>query len=277
MLAQAQGSASAGAAAMAGMAAGATGTGAAAAVEGATEQAQQFTLDVINDAPDGGGRGNFDRTTVGIGEENSFSAINSGGGLMSAQDAATGTWSCSGGSGNLDGSYYNWQAPGTPGTYEVSFTLNGYTATTTMTVLAPNDITASVNSTLSPDHAGAGMLLELEFQPTTVSFSNVQWYEQPGGATGSGYFDGNTMPHGSEQGAGRWISIGQNNDASDRAEMGGWPGAYGPGTHVWSIPTLYRAAGGPQVVFHTSTQTFEILNAQGDSQISKFDHTTQGV
>lgn len=250
--------------------------GPAASTEGEEQAADEvnFTLAVTNENVDGGNSGNFARTVVGVGEVCGFSIEKEGGGLLHGEDAASGTWTASGGSGSWDGMFFNWQAPGVPGAYDVEFRVGSRSAKISMTVLAPSHITASIGSELTQPRAGAGMELQLEFHPMTVSFENVEWYEQPGGASGTGYFQDNTIPHGVDQGAGVWIPMNVNNSGGDTVRMGDWPGPWLPGTHTWEIPTLYRAAGGPETRFHDSIQLFEILNPQGDSRISKMGQTT---
>jgi hypothetical protein len=244
--------------------------------EGQEQAAEEvnFTLAVTNENVDGAGSGNFARTVVGVGEVCGFSIEKEGGGLLHGEDAAAGTWTASGGTGSWDGMYYTWQAPGVPGRYDVEFRVGSRSAKTSMTVLAPSHIAASIGSVLTQPRAGAGMELQLEFHPMTVSFENMEWFEQPGGASGGGYFDGNTIAHGTEQGAGVWVPMNMNNSGGDTVQMGDWPGPWEPGTHIWEIPTLYRAAGGPATPFHESVQMFEILNEAGDSQISKLGQST---
>jgi hypothetical protein len=224
-------------------------------------------ISVSNEHGDAATGANFNRTTVGIGEKCNFDA------MVDGQMGSGGTWSCTGGTGSMDpDGFYNWQAPGTPGTFVVMYTQGGATGTVTMTVLAPRDVTSTVANTIPSTRAGAGMLIDLTILPTAVSFAHVSWYEVPTGPEpGTGYFTNRTIGHGTAQGAGTFVPMGADNKGvQDTAQMTGWPGPWSPGVHTWTIPTHYKADNGPSTLFKTVPQVFTVTDNLGNSTISKY-------
>jgi hypothetical protein len=228
------------------------------------EAAQPLEISVNNSYPDPATGGEWSRTTVGVGEEATF-----------ACDPAGGTWPATGGTGTADpDGLYQWQAPGTPGSVTITYTAEERTGTVTMTVVEPERITSTKTGSLPATRAGAGMSLNLTIHPLSVCFANAEWYEVPGPGTPTGYFErfpASDLAHDTAAGAGHWVNMGfDNQNVSDRAGFTGWGRPWSQGTWTWSIPTHYRAAGGPSTLFHTETQVMTVTNTSGDATVSKY-------
>jgi len=221
-------------------------------------------ISVSNSYPDAATGGQWDRTTVGVGEEAIFGCEPSGG-----------TWSATGGTGtaNSDGNY-EWQAPGTPGSVTITYEAEGRRGTLTMTVLAPVGITSTKTGALPTTRAGAGMGLDLTILPLTVSFANADWYEVPGAGIATGYFTrfpASDLAHDAAAGAGNWVNMGSDNrNVHDEAGITGWPAPWSHGVLLWPIPTHYRAAGGPSTLFHTEFQRMTVTDPAGNVTVSKY-------
>jgi hypothetical protein len=115
-----------------------------------------------------------------------------------------------------------------------------------MTVLAPSQITAvkvagSNALTVDPTQIGAGMLLTLTFQPTTVSFGNVEAMEKEAPASNQkGYFKTRTAIDHSK---GQWQWAGENNaEINDTVALflALGEGPTEAGSFEWDIPIFHR-------------------------------------
>lgn len=229
--------------------------------KGAVPMATPSGITVQNEfaAPGGGDA----RTKVGVNEK-----------VWLTPEESGGAWAASGGKGKtLKDGAYEWRAPTAAGSYTVSYTPKGGTAlVTTFEVVAPATMTATSATSRSYTGQGAGMDLELQIGPTSVSFAALQWKEIAGPATDiKGYFENKPADKLAHNPAG-WRNIGDQNNVGDKAEFEGWPGPYkGGGSYTWSIPNRWRPDGsGEGTEFHTSTQVMSILDDAGNSTVTKF-------
>jgi len=109
--------------------------------------------------------------------------------------------------------------------------------------------------------------------PLNVSFANVQWLEVPGPATNvRGYWKekqdkGADLSHHPNP---SWITLNNQNRASDHASSSGWPKTWKDGGFEWSIPNKFRVVGstGAGKQFVTTLQKFDIV-ADGTTTVSK--------
>ena len=121
------------------------------------------------------------------------------------------------------------------------------------------------------------MWFNLTLFPTNVSFANVQVMEVGMVATNAtNYFlepaHTNLLVHSNAQGADTWISVGTNNELSDRAgpmELGQPWGVGGEAT--WSIPNRYRKTGSVADKYFCDTDEFFSLTSNGTVRAEKFD------
>ena len=213
-------------------------------VAGPTPSIQHVTRDNAPAAAD-------DRTTIGLGELVVFTA------------STHGTWdanaSKTGAPRNAAGRRFAWTAPGTPGTATVTFRgSDGASRTTTFQVVAPT----GVAFVLQRRHqypagvAGAGMTTRVRLLPYEVSFSALSWKEEPADASNlTGIFrTRGAVPHGTAQGAGRWVPVG--GGVEDLAQFYGFAQPWDRGSFQWVIPNLYRVSGeSGQQRFTTTVQT----------------------
>jgi hypothetical protein len=247
----------------------ADGGGAAQAGAPAAGSAGGITIDVSNHRPAPGSE-NFNRTVVGVGEVTTFWASQPGG-----------TWSSSSGTGTVgaDGEY-EWTAPSTMASATITYRVGDATGTVTMTVLQPMAITATLvganNVNQVPGQGGAGMDLKLTMHPTTVSFYNVQWLEQPGPVGGKwGYFEQATDDQLAHAPNAEWLMMGDDNQGvTDTAAFYGAPPPFSEGGFLWVIPNLFRVGNeGSGTVFFPSVQVMT-LAADGTGTVSKFGNST---
>ena len=204
------------------------------------------------------------RTTVGVGEEVDFKSNQEG------------TWSVSNGtivSGEV-GEEMHWQAPDTPGTSEISIKVGTETHKTTFTVLAPNNITATklLEIPFLAGTSAAGMFLQFNYNPMSVSFGNVESKEVSGPATNiTGYFAGHGASALWHNSGDKFLAINSDNTDSvpDEAAAGPLPAPWSAGTFEWIIPNHYRVKGTSGDHFFTHvTQAFE-MQADGTLTITK--------
>jgi hypothetical protein len=204
------------------------------------------------------------RTTVGVGE------------LVDFTGSEEGDWSVSGGKTMTDVAKVptvQWQAPGSPGSYTITLTVDTRKATKTIVVVAPNAIyfKKTADKTFGSGQ-GVGMTLNMDIGPKTVSFGAVQIKEKAGPATGVwGYFaKKQNLGH---QPRASWTYINADNTAErpDEAYFDGWPAPFEPGGLTWSIPNLWSLVeeGGEGKTFATVTQTMHIADTKGTSVITK--------
>jgi hypothetical protein len=210
------------------------------------------------------GNANKGRTSVGVGEDVTFTSTTDG------------EWSASGGTiGSGSASATSWKAPETPGSVEIGLKTKGATEKQTMQVLAPTGVEFKSKGGFPVKPAGVGMTTQVNVLPNTVSFGACEWLEQPGPADGaSGYFatyvsagKGDLAHHPNAN----WLGMGDaNNSVEDHAwtsdnprlvdpsknEVGYFAGGFG-----WNIPNKYRVAGkGDGAVFTTVRQQFAMTD-----------------
>ena len=141
--------------------------------------------------------GKQDRTTVGIGELNSFVV----------SDVEGGSWKSADGKGKTVNSVtFQWTAS-TAGTNTITYTAaDKSTSKVTMTTEVPSKLTGKKDSDLTfPEGTqGAGMELTVTVSPTTVSFQALELMEGTCDASAiSGYFSSHAPgPHDAAAGAG---------------------------------------------------------------------------
>lgn len=244
---------------------------------GAAPAATTLTIRIQNEYDAGGAA---DRSTVGIAEKSYLDC-----GDMS------GTWTASGGVGAMAANgLYAWSAPMTAGTYTITYRQGTDVGTVAFTVLAPSGFSGDApTADAIASGQGAGMVLGVHMEPQTVAFNKLQWIEDVVPVSNkTGYFDGhghNPTGHGVAQGAGRWLTMGNNNSTTDHASFAGWPGpwrdtsaaaAWSGGSYTWAISTKYRLGGsGSPVNFVTNDQVMTIDDgATGASTVSKFGQST---
>lgn len=130
---------------------------------------------------------------------------------------------------------------------------------------------------IPPGIAGAWMHLRVVIAPTTVSFYRAEIFEvaQPASSINGYFISHPPPPHGGDQGANVWHSVGYDNVVGnnfDNAYLYGsavLPGPWAPGAFTWDIPAQWRIpnlTGQPMVGW---SQVF-MLTADGSLTISKF-------
>jgi hypothetical protein len=169
---------------------------------------------------------------------------------------------------------FAWELP-EPGTATITATLaDGRTASVDMTVVAPDSLRMRKESEDSEaaGTAGAGMWLIPRFGPSSVNFGNVEWLEEPRGASGAtGFFKdqidaGIDLDHHPNP---DFLRIGPGlRDHAAYLGLGtsGWSDGY----FFWTIPNSFRRAGtaGPGQMYVTGSQHFRI-KADGTVTVSK--------
>jgi hypothetical protein len=208
------------------------------------------------------------RTTVGVGEEVSFS------------DSGAGDWQASAGTGaTTSPTTYTWHAPDVAG--PVTITRGAHSVA--MTVVAPDRIDFRKTEDDPQRPAGVGMVTNLTFGPNNVSFANAEWLEVPSEAINvTGYFDDYRRRTGQDlfhHPATDWIPMGShNNGVDDHAFTHSKPGPYSPGSYEWDIPNKYRVIGQPNqgYPFAKSIQRFT-MDAAGRMTVTKGGQTAAQV
>jgi hypothetical protein len=211
------------------------------------------------------------RTTVGVGEAMAFHC--------SESDT---TWSATGGTGSTEraegsADSYSWTAPDQAGTFTISVTKeDGSSGSVDITVLAPTGMTATSTGSVGVQGVGAGMGLEIQFAPTSVSFAGLEWFEVPASATGAyGYFEEHTpLDHDASQGAGVWHSIGDGNKVTDQAGFGYTFTPYRAGGYTWSVPNQWRVAGSGAAHDLVTTSQVHTIHADHSATVSKHGVTS---
>ncbi|HLL20503.1 MAG TPA: hypothetical protein VK427_00145 [Kofleriaceae bacterium] len=207
------------------------------------------------------------RTTVGVGEVVSFTG------------SEAGDWTTTGGKvlSDTNTESFRWSAPASPGSYVITLTVGDRKATKTMVVLAPNAIYfKKVGDIAPPSGQGAGMTLNMDIGPKTVSFGAVQIKEKPGPASGVwGYFEkkqktGANLAH---QPKASWTYILPDNttERPDEAYFDGWAAPWEPGGLTWIIPNVWSLfdEGGEGAELALVTQTMHIADTKGSSVVTK--------
>ena len=205
------------------------------------------------------------RTTLAMGEVVHLSV-----GGPAADWAATGGFPRKG----TRSTTFDWELS-EPGAATVTATVpsTGATCSIGFTAVGPTGLRmgrASVDP-VPAGTVGAGMRLIPHFEPLNVSFSNCEWLEVPGPATGvSGYFSG-VARRGmdlSHHPNAAFVRIGPR--VRDHAFAIGLTGPFSAGRFHWTIPNRLRRAAttGPGRVFFNSVQRFRI-SAAGRVTVSK--------
>lgn len=209
-----------------------------------------------------------DRTSVGIGELNSFVVVDKAGGSWKSEDKTGAT---------KNDVTFVWTAS-KAGTNTITYTASdGRLSTVTMTTVAPASLTGKKDSEITTYAAGtqgAGMELTITVQPTTVSFQALEIIEETCAASAiSGYFSTHAPgSHTAAAGAGNWSTIGPNNDVSDTADSSGWPAPWSQGSFTWAIPVKWRKTGTSATgtsFSAKSNQVVTITGADGTTTITK--------
>lgn len=215
--------------------------------------------------------GKTDRTTVGIGELNSFVVSDKEGGSWKSADNTGKT---------LNSVTFTWTA-GSAGTNTITYTAADKTSSgVTMTTVAPASLSGKKDKDLTypAGTQGAGMELTITALPTTVSFQALEIMEQTVGASAaSGYFATHTPgAHNAAAGAGNWSQLGTNNDTSDTADSSGWPSPWSKGSFTWAIPVSWRVAGTTKATAFsaTSDQVVTIGGTDGTTTVTKLGAAT---
>jgi peptidoglycan hydrolase-like protein with peptidoglycan-binding domain len=172
-----------------------------------------------------------------------------------------------------------WTAPEAGGSVTITAVdaTTGASCATTFTVVPPDSISmtrASVDP-ISAGQAGAGMLCEVDFGHTDVSFSRVDWLEVPGPPSGVfGYFaarqtaglDLNHHPNPN------FVPLQANNHFRFDHCASGFPQPppFSFGGWFWSIPNRYRVvgSGATGTTFTTTIQSF-FIDPFGTVNVSK--------
>ncbi len=237
--------------------------------------AGSLTINSVATAGASAGGAGADRSVVGIGEEVTFTGAG----------GESGTWTADGGTPTAaSGNKFVWSAPGTAGNFTIKFTVGDKSATKAMSSILPTSVKFTKTNDWGPDAdwmMGAGMDLDMELQPLTVSFTKATIREQPGGASNvSGYFaagKGDISHHPTADPT----LIRNNNkagsyDEAHLADASGdlWPRPLSVGSMTWSIPYLFTAAGAVDQPFSIVTQTMSIVDSKGTVTVSKSDQST---
>jgi len=212
-----------------------------------------------------------DRTTVGVGELNSF-VVN---------DVAGGSWKSADGKGTTVNSVtFRWTAS-TAGTNDITYTAaDNSTSTVTMTTAVPSTLSGKKDKdlTYATGTQGAGMELTITVSPKTVSFQALEFMESTCSASAiSGYFSSHTPgSHDTAAGAGVWRQVGSDNDVSDTADGSGWPSPWSKGSYTWSIPVSWRLKGAKTSTAFSANndQVVNITGTDGTTIVTKLGAKT---
>ena len=215
--------------------------------------------------------GKQDRTTVGIGELNSFVV----------SDVAGGSWKSADGTGKTMNSVtFQWTASAA-GKNTITYTAaDKSTSSVTMITEVPSKLTGKKDSDLTfpTGTQGAGMELTVTVSPTTVSFQALELMEGTCNASAiSGYFSSHAPgPHDAAAGAGKWRQVGTDNDVSDTADSSGWPSPWSKGSYTWSIPVSWRLKGAKTSTAFSANndQVVNITGTDGTTTVTKLGAAT---
>jgi hypothetical protein len=217
--------------------------------------------------------GDTDRTTVGIGELNSFVV----------SDVAGGKWKSADGTGaTVNSVTFRWTASAA-GTNKITYTAaDGTISSVTMTTKAPESLSGKKDNDITTYPAGsqgAGMELTITVLPTTVSFQALEIMEDTCNASAiSGYFTKHAPPnHDAKAGAGTWRQVGPNNDVSDTADSSDQPSPWSQGSYTWAIPARWRKTGAQTSGTAFSAKSNEVVTitgADGTTIVTKLGATS---
>jgi hypothetical protein len=215
--------------------------------------------------------GKQDRTTVGIGELNSFVV----------SDVEGGGWKSADGKGKTVNSVtFQWTASAA-GKNTITYTAaDKSTSSVTMTTEVPSTLSGKKDSDLTfpTGTQGAGMDLTVTVSPTTVSFQALELMEGTCNASViSGYFSSHAPgPHDTNAGAGKWRQVGTDNDVSDTADSSGWPSPWSKGSYTWSIPVSWRLKGAQTSTAFSANndQVVNITGTDGTTVVTKLGAKT---
>ena len=185
-------------------------------------------------APDGSPN---TRTAVAVGERVVFTG------------SAPGTWTASSGKPRRgSGATFGWVAPERRRGVTVKLVVGGSPARVKLDIVEPNGIAGHkiTDQVPAPGKFGAGMFLDFELQPLSVSFGNVGTREVEGPASGvNGYykrFSKADLHH--NPGPVHFFPLGQNNRLAggvrDNASWLDQPAPYSDGGFHWVIPNKFR-------------------------------------
>jgi len=230
--------------------------------------AQGPAITVTNGWANPGGK--QDRTTVGIGELNSFVV----------SDVAGGSWKSADGTGKTANSVsFQWTASAA-GKNTITYTAaDKSTSSVTMVTEVPSSLSGKKDSDMTFDAGtqGAGMELTVTVSPTTVSFQALELMEGTCNASAiSGYFKSHAPgPHDAKAGAGKWRQVGTANDVSDTADSSGWPSPWSKGSYTWSIPVSWRLKGAKASTAFSKNndQVVTITGTDGTTTVTKLGAT----
>lgn len=215
------------------------------------------------------------RLTVGVGE------------LINFKSNMPGTWRATAARAGRpmtgEGDVYQWYAPSVGTQVKVTFTPESGKDPVDMdvTVLAPTldykNPKPHSYPTQAAGKAGVGMYTTVAYGPDTVSFSETEWWEQPGPASDpSGYFSGrDDLPfHRPEPDD---LAIGERNVSEGWGDVAAFWGPQPPyrlGSFKFTIPTFYRVKG--EGVRHKIRDVDQVctLAADGTMYVTKLGATT---
>ncbi len=219
--------------------------------------------------------GGSERYTVGVGEEVKFEAVG----------GESGDWTASGGTpGTTTGPSLLWNAPGSAGQFQIQLKVGASVATKSVAVILPTGVKFTVHGTYGPDSddmMGAGMELDMQLEPLTVSFTKATIREKPGGAHGlTGYFK-NVQADLSHKPSAGPTQVRDNNKTGsyDDAHLmddknDPWPKPLKVGSMQWDIPYLYSAGDVTDASFAIVLQTMGIVDSKGTVTVTKGSAST---
>jgi hypothetical protein len=224
---------------------------------------------------------NQNRTTLGVGEQVNFS--------INPPPPCTVQWSVSGGGtiNPTNGTNTTFTAPGQTASSTVTATVidpegKPHVSQQSFTVIPPTGVTTvKTSEDTNPPPAGyifptpgAGMHLLLTFQPTSVSFGNVQDAEVSGPASNVQGIFTNISPFPFHASAG-WIPLNFSNQMADHAAFNISPGGFGQipypsgGSAQLIIPNYWRVGNSSTSnFFQNFTQTFS-MDVYGTVTVTK--------
>jgi len=213
------------------------------------------------------------RNTIGVGEQVIVT--------FEPSEAGPVTWAVTGG-GTLTNTTADaaiFIAPDSAATPTVTARCQGIDACSQgFTVLEPSgvvdaSVTCATNFPLGM--AGAGMNLDVVIGPTNVSFYWVQIMEVGQDASNvTGYFTNHPpLPHGTAQGANRWIPLdnGENRWA-DVASYWGCGSPWESGSFTWDIPAVWRVGDNGATNYMTGWSQIMSIDGNGTMTVEKFNH-----
>jgi hypothetical protein len=228
------------------------------------------TIAITNGWADPAGK-KKDRTTVGIGELNSFVV----------DDIEGGSWTSADGKGTTINSVtFRWTANAT-GTNTITYTTaDGSISSVTMTTVVPSTLSGKNDGDLAypKDTQGAGMNMTITVLPKTVSFQALELMEDTCDASAiSGYFTSHApASHDATAGASVWRQVGTANDVSDTADSSGYPSPWSKGSYTWSIPVSWRLKGATTSTPFSANndQVVKITGTNGTTIVTKLGAKT---